>query len=371
MSTFDNYLLKKYLHTYCVLFISIFGLYIVIDCFTNIDAYQEGAEGFGDVLKSMGSYYIYQSLVFFDMIGSVLAVIAAMVVFAILYKNSEIHPLLAAGIPTYRLFAPVVVGVFLMTGLVIGNQEILIPRFSHQILQQRGVKDSKARPVEPTYDHTSRILVAGKELYIETQEMHAAAFVLPVPNVVDELTTLHADTATYHVRQADHPAGWLLKNVAPTFTDLHLAEQGGKYVRSTKNPNNLFVVTDVSLDQVFNRRSSYKWIPIPVLIERIRNPSSSQHTIGAQTSLLHTRLMQPLLNFFSVAIALPLIIRRESRSLVTNLAVCAVCLGIVFGVVQLFGWMGKTNILSAEFAAWGPIIIAGTLAAWLTGYVQS
>ncbi len=371
MTTFDRYLLKQYLFTFIALFTTIFGLFIVIDGFSNVDAYQEGAKGSLEVFQRMAIYYMYQSIIFVDLIGSIVAVISAIVVFAILYKNHEIHPLLAAGVPTYRLIAPILIGTLLITAGVIANQEILIPRYAHFLMQPRGAKQADNRKVEPSYDRKSRILITGKGMSVKRHLMHSPSFVLPAPGVVTELLTLNAKEAKFYPATKKHPAGWLLSNVATPYKEIKFSPGGKKYILPGKTERDLFVVSNVTFDQVFDRRSNSQRTSIPVLVHRIRHPSTSHSTVGAQTLLLHSRLLQPLKNIAIIFIALPLVIRRESRSLVTNLAICVGVMGLIFGIVQVFAWLGKTNIIATDLAAWAPIILSATFAAWLTSYVQT
>ena len=66
LTTFDRYLFKRYLYTFVVLFISLFGLFVVIDGFTNVDEFQMGKESSADMLRWVAVYYGYQAIQFFD-----------------------------------------------------------------------------------------------------------------------------------------------------------------------------------------------------------------------------------------------------------------------------------------------------------------
>ena len=57
VTTFDLHLLRRFLHTYVILFVTLFGLYVVIDGFTNVDGFQEGGAGTSQVLRRMATYY--------------------------------------------------------------------------------------------------------------------------------------------------------------------------------------------------------------------------------------------------------------------------------------------------------------------------
>eukprot|EP00913_Durusdinium_trenchii_P035338 g33068.t1 len=370
LTTFDRYLLKRYLHAFVILFISMYGLYVVIDGFTNVDGFQQGRDSANDVMTTMAYYYFYQAFQFFDMVASILSVVAVMVVFALLQRNSEFHPVLAAGIPTRRLLYPVMFGTMLVNGVVLANQEMAIPQVA-RFLQAPKSKKAVGYPVEPLYDRKSRIHIDGKSLHMTERVMNEAEFLLPVPELSVELTTLTATTAEYLEASERRPSGWILRNVKPGYEGIQLTETGRKYVRRTSNPNDVFVVSDVSFDQLNNRAKNFRFLSTPQLIRRIKNPSTGLTSIRGQTLFFHNRLVRPLLNVIAVIVIVPLILRRESRGLVTNLAVGAVVMGVLYGVSLLFGYLGQVNVMRPDLAAWSTVIFTGSFGVWIFGIAQT
>ena len=71
--------------------------------------------------------------------------------------------------------------------------------------------------------------------------------------------------------------------------------------------------------------------------------------------------------------ALPLVMRRESQSLILNMAVCAGVLGVFYAITQASLMMGGTpsSMIRADLAAWFPVIITGSASVWTAGYVQT
>jgi lipopolysaccharide export system permease protein len=370
VTIFEWYVLRRFLHVFGILFVTTFGLFVVIDCFTNVDAFQEQGGGAVGMLRSMGGYYLFQSSLFLELTGQMLAVIGVVVVFAMLAKHGEVHPILAAGVPAYRLVVPVLFGVLLVHGGLMVNQELVIPGIAHHLQQGRG-SDEKSLRVEPVYDHASHILISGRELFLEGGRMHDAEFVLPTPGVADELTTLKASEAAYYPPAKNRPAGWRLYGVTPPLADVRLSEAGRKLVRPLKAAGEAFVVSDVTADQLFNRSRNFTFVSTPELVKRIKKPAAAFVSVRAQEQHLHLRLTRPLLSLALVFVAVPLILRRESRGLVINMAVCTGVLGLAFGVGQLFQFLGSTSLAPVDLAAWGGIITAGTLGAWYSGVVQT
>lgn len=370
-TTFDRYLLKRYGSVFGILFVCIFGLFVVIDGFTNVDAFQETAHSPLDVLVRMADYYLYQSSALFDLIAPILAVISAMVVFALLVRHAEVHPLLAAGVPLYRLLVPVAGGAIAVNVAVFANQELIVPQISHRIQASRGERGDDGQNVDPVYDYDSHIRIDGRKLFLATRRLSQANFVLPVPEVVEELTTLKAREARYVEATPQRPAGWILRDVAPRYGGLRLTADGRARVLPLDDPADVFVASDVSFDQLHNRNRSQQFAATPELVRRIRNPAYGVASLRGTTLQVHSRLVAPLGNVLSVLVAVPLIVRRESRSLVLNLALCTGVLIAVYGMAQAFLYLGRVGFIPTDLAAWGPVIVAGTLGAWLSGFAQT
>jgi lipopolysaccharide export system permease protein len=371
LTTFDRYLLKRYLWVFGILFVCTYGLYVVIDGFTNVDEFQKTTHGTLGVFLAMAGYYCFQASAFFDVIAPILAVMSATVVFALLAKHAEIHPVLAAGVPLYRLMVPVVLGTIAVNAVAFANQELIVPRIAHHIQAARGESAEEGQSVDPVYDYDSRIRIDGRKLFLAERRIWQANFVLPVPEIVEELTTLKGLDATYFDAAPEHPAGWLLRGAKPRYRELNLTEEGRRRVFPVANPDDVFVATAVSFDQLHNRNSSQQFVSTPELVRRVRNPAYGVASLRGTTLQVHARLIAPLSNVLSVLIAVPLVVRRESRSLVLNLALCTGVLIAVYAVAQACLYLGRMNIIPTDLAAWAPAILAGALAAWLSSTAQT
>jgi lipopolysaccharide export system permease protein len=305
------------------------------------------------------------------MIGSILSILSVMVVFGLLYKHSEIHPILAAGVPVYRLVCPVMGGMLLVNALIIANQELVMPKIAHRLQASRKEDSADRERVEQVNDYATGIMIGGKWLHIQSRQLEEARFLLPVPQVVGTLTPLKAAQATYFDESDSRPAGWLLVNVLPRFPELKLTPAGQDWVRATDDPKNIFVVSDVSFDQLSTRSRSYRYVTTPELMRRIKNPAFSVVSIRGQMLNLHTRLLRPVADLICILLAVPLIVRKESRSLVTNMGICALMLGSMYALSQASYYLGSAHLIETDLAAWLPIVLCGTLSAWLSGLAQT
>ena len=61
MGIIDRYLLRQFLKTFLICFLSLMGLYVVIECSTNMEEFMRCGEKMGGVLKFIGPYYSYRT----------------------------------------------------------------------------------------------------------------------------------------------------------------------------------------------------------------------------------------------------------------------------------------------------------------------
>ena len=189
------------------------------------------------------------------------------------------------------------------------------------------------------------------------------------PDVAQQMTTVKAAEATYYPPHGQ-PAGWLLRNVETPFSQLTLTEEGAKLVRRMEKPSDLFVVSEVSFDLLHNRLESNSFVSTAELIRRLRSPAFGLSTVRLAQHL-HARIVRPLANLLAALLAIPLILRKESRGLITNMAISAAVLTAMLGLSEVVAYGGKTGYITPELSAWIPILVTGPLFVWFTGIMQT
>lgn len=375
MTTFDRYLIRRFLHVFVIGFISLFGLYVVMDGFTNVDNFQAlcgPGEGVGKLLLVMGRHYLYQSSYFFGLIGPVLVVISSMVVFGLLQKHSEIYPILSAGVPTFRLMFPLLGVAATVLLLVAVNQELVIPQIAHQLQKPQEFQLGGAHKPDKVIDAATNILMSARELSVADKSLKDAEFELPIPDISEEITTLKSEQAVRLEATGSRPAGWLLKNVHPAWKELQLSEGGKKVIYPiSQEPGMLFLVSEIELDQFHDQQTSHRMLSTNEVIDRLKIPAA---TVGAFSQLvitLHERLTSWVVTLLAVTITIPLIVRKEKLSLVGNLATCIGVLALVLALTEGSYYLGRAHIVSLDLAAWLPVIFCGGLSACLSTQVQT
>ena len=374
--TYDRYLLRNFLHTFGVCFIAMYGLFVVIDLFENLDEYLEinGGNGTFGLIKLVVTLYSYQSVIFMDQAGAALTIISVMTVLILLQRSGELHPLLAAGIPMYRILRPMLYAAIAVNGLIVFNKEVLVPLVAFRAHEIRHSNDLSQSEVESLTDHSTRISIDGDTVRVADRTIDKPVFVLPTPNLVNEITVLEAPTAKFYPAKGKQPAGWLLFTVTtPPLADItrNLTDRGRELVRPVPGTSHVFVVSAVTCDQLFKRSSSYTNLSTKDILDRIRCPAFGLVSVHRLVLYIHSRFMQPILNVIAVLITIPMMVRRESPGLATDSSLCCFVLAVLFGITQAFQSLGASYVITPDLAAWAPVVIGGTLSAWLSGVIRT
>jgi lipopolysaccharide export system permease protein len=210
MYILNRYLLLQFVQIFSICFVSLIGLYIVIDAFGHLDHFSSYAEQHGNLFKVMVEYYSYHSLAFFDKTSGILAMISAIFTVAWLGRNQELTAFMAAGISKFRVLKPVLVATVVISFVAAANREWVLPQVRDQI--NRDTKDlgkSADRKLEPRLDAQNRILIGGDRVMLDKQWIGNPSFVLPL-ELARYGRQLAAAVAVYKPADSGHPAGFLL-----------------------------------------------------------------------------------------------------------------------------------------------------------------
>lgn len=373
LTTFDRYLLKRYFHAFAVCFVAAIGVFFVFDAFTNADEFQKASPdgSVWPIMRRMAVYYGCQSSLLLSLVGHMLCVLATMIVLVTVQRTGELHPVLASGVPLYRVVLPLVAGALLVNAGMMVNQEWVLPRVAHVLQTPRGRRVEQGVDVRPSLDFATHVLISASRVYPGSSRLEEAEFVLPVPDVVTRLTTLKAKRAQYVLGGPGGRSGWLLAGLDPAPAELSLAAAGRDVVRAGRRPGTLFVVSGVTPDQLSEKAGNARFLSTPDLLKRIHNPSQATRVAHDQSLAIHARLTRPLLNIAAVFLVVPFLVRRESRGVVTNLAIAGgVMLGLL-GAAEACLYLASFQVLAPDVAAWLPVVASGMCATWYARHAET
>jgi lipopolysaccharide export system permease protein len=356
MKLIDRVLFVAYVKAYLLCLVSLLSLYVVIDLFTKLDDMTQHVRGLTAVLRYLGTYYGYQVIRIFDQLCEAIVLLAAMFTVAWVQRNNELLPLLSAGVPTRRVFRPVLVGAALTVGLGIVNQEVVIPRAANGLLAERGDPDgAKALSVQGAFE-PNFVHIEGGAATRRTLEVRPFFCTLP-ETMTGGLVHLSAKQAVYLPPHSDGPykGGWLLTDTVPATLDkapdvLEPLEPGQYFLR----------VQEVDFDALTRNKNWYMFASTPRLREMLNRPDGKRQP--AIAVLFHMRLTRPVLGVLLVILGLSLILRNPNRNVFVGVGLCLIMCALFFAAIFTGRQLGDTELVSPVLAAWVPVLLFGPLA---------
>jgi lipopolysaccharide export system permease protein len=364
MRIIDRYLLRQYLQTFLICYLSLMGLYVVFDAFTNLEEFLRCGEKSGGLLTLMGSFYAYQSIAFFDRTSGLLALISAMFTIAWIQRHNEMTALMAAGIHRVRVVKPVIAAAVVISVLATVNRELVIPRFTKQLSRQpQDLIGDVAQELQPRWDAQTNILIQGKATFAVNQRIEEPVFVLPrkLNHYAKQIT---AKDAYYRPPDAAHPGGYLVEGLQEPKnlgTRPSLVDDGKPVIITALDapdwlqPQQCFVVSNMTFDELTAGRTFVQFASTGQLISGLRNPSLNFE--ADMRVAIHSRMVQPLLDITLVFLGLPLVVTRNNRNIFVAVGLCLGVVTVFLMVVIALQYMGSIGLIPPAFAAWAPLML--------------
>ncbi|NOY43019.1 MAG: LptF/LptG family permease [Planctomycetes bacterium] len=369
MMILDRYLLRQYVQIFVICFVSMMGLYIVIDAFGHLDQFSSYAKENGNLLAIIGEYYAYRSLSFFDRAGGILAMIAAIFTATWLQRHEELTAMLAAGISKFRVIKPLIFATIAVSLLGVANREFIIPTVRDELARDTNdLGGTESRDLEPRFDGRTDILISGQKTIAKEQRILEPTFILP-SRLAQYDKQLVAENAYYQPATAEHPAGYLLDKVSTPKGIDNLASlqlDNEPIVITSRDapwlkPGQVFVVSQVSFQILASGSTWRHYASTGELITELSRPSSE---LGADVRVaVHARLTQPVMDATLLMLGLPLMFSRRNRNVFLSIGLCLLVV-VAFSIVTLACQsLGGLNLLRPTLAAWLPILIFLPIAA--------
>jgi lipopolysaccharide export LptBFGC system permease protein LptF len=202
----------SFFKAYVVCYVSLVGLYIVIDAFSNLDEFSKRAEGVVEIAQVMGRFYLIRQSLMFDQLSGVIGMMAAIFTVTWMQRNNEQLAILAAGVSTHRAILPVLVASVLVSGLTVANQEIIMPTFAEELAKSHDDDGQAAVHVTGRYD-PSNVYIHGLDADRASRTLIPFAATIP-KDIFGSIRYIKGRQATYV--PPDHPTaplkgGWLVR----------------------------------------------------------------------------------------------------------------------------------------------------------------
>ncbi|HUT61104.1 MAG TPA: LptF/LptG family permease [Phycisphaerae bacterium] len=137
MKILDRYILRNFLTSAVMWFIVFMAMRTVADLFINMDEFAKLDKPFGALVGHVVTYYSYQLLAYFTELGGVIIVASAAFTLAMMNHTNELTAMLASGVSLHRVVVPIIICSVLLSGLIVLDQELLIPRVADKLVRER------------------------------------------------------------------------------------------------------------------------------------------------------------------------------------------------------------------------------------------
>jgi lipopolysaccharide export system permease protein len=353
----DRHLIKNYVKAYAVCLVSMMGLFVVVDLFTNLDKFTQHNRALSELIGHIGLFYLNKLPQIFNHLCEAICLLAGMFTVAWMQRNNELLPLLSAGVSTRRVVRPVLLSACLVMGLCVINQEILLPLIDNYLLENAGDPDGKTElSVNGAFD-ANGVLFMGQRAVRKDKLVRDFYVTFPPRLGRDTLVNLSAKEARYVPEgQGPRSGGWMLSGATPETIEAGIAPE----ILDNFAPGRYFLKTDVDFEKVTRQRNWWLCLSTWALYRDLGKTDVSR--MAGLAVIFHTRLTRPFLGMILVILGLSVILRDQNRNVFLSAGLCLVLCALFFFACFFCKYLGEYEHLSPAFAAWLPVIVFGPLA---------
>jgi LPS export ABC transporter permease LptG/LPS export ABC transporter permease LptF len=357
----DAYVVREFLNIFSLVlagFVMLMLVFTFFELIGDILRNHIALSLIGDYLINLGPSMIYQ-------ITPLAVLIAVLVIFGVLNRNSEIIAMKATGVSLYRLVVPIVsIATLLALGLFLFDQ-FYLPQANRR--QEALHNVIKGRPPQ-TVLHPEENWIFGQPRAGEPGRIFYYQFFDPDRNQFANLSLFEFDPSTFALsrrifaaRAVWNPANgsWLFLNgwqrdftgadvtafnafQQTTFSEIH--EEPGYFKKESLQAQEM---NFGQLDRYIGDLGQ-----------------SGFDTVKLRVALWH-KLAYPCATVIMAVLAIPFALSMGRRGSLTGIAV-AIAVALAYWVVDgLFGAMGNVNYLPAPLAAWAADVLFGLVGGYL------
>jgi lipopolysaccharide export system permease protein len=358
MRKLDRYIAKNFLIGYAISFFVLIGMRIIIDLFVNLDEFKERSGDLGTigVFVNIASYYGLNSLIFFRDFAGMITVVAAAFSFGRMVRANELVAIMASGVSLKRTIGPVIFLAFLLTGVLVIDQELIIPPLADKLTRsQDDIPGQESYEVRFISDANGS-LIFSQRFDVQNSTLYNPTILLRRPNaqfgVWDVISRIDANEAVYN----NKTGRW----------DLH----GGQLTKTdpTKQPQSIeFYESDITAKQIpIRTQSEYMSLLSLQQLTTLAGQNTKIRDMAQLYSQRHFRITEPLINFLMLLVSLPLLVCRDPKSMksavLLSFTITSACFIITFACKMLATEQVVFDRVMPEFWAWLPVFIFAPVA---------
>jgi lipopolysaccharide export system permease protein len=430
LSILDRQRYWSFLKAYVICYVSLVGLYVVIDAFSNLDEFTKRADTSSELFRIMSRYYLIHQSQFFDQLCGVIGMMAAIFTVTWMQRNNEQLAMLAAGISTHRAIIPVLVSSVFVSLIAVANQEVVIPYLGEELARRHdddGLQrvnsvssrydarnvflhgksaDRATRTILPFYakgsyipsDHPTAPLKGGwliREATIspplddETLQNTSAILTriddttgFPPPLIIaaknDKLDVPEVAPAPEEPTSSSlltpHSEIAFLASVPPLplCVDMGIARAHVLLDRKLDFGRGTYFLRSSLTFQALTRKSSwYQFATTPELLQSLTDPSTEGTEALEVAIFVHLRFLRPVLSMALLFMSLPLVLGGYGRNMFINLGFALGNSALFYGMLIFTQYLGSFEIIPPAMTAWAPLMGFGAIATLRWGQIRT
>jgi LPS export ABC transporter permease LptG/LPS export ABC transporter permease LptF len=359
----DAYVVREFLS---IFFLVLVGFVMLMLVFTTFEL-------LGDILRfhislfTVGDYLVNLTPMMLYQITPLAVLIAVLVTFGVLNRNSEIVAMKATGISIYRLVVPVVsISAILAVSLFLFD-EFYLPQANQRQEALRNI--IKGKPAQ-TVLHPEQKWIFGEPRAGEAGRIFYYQYFDSYRNEFANLSVFEFDPASFALTRRIFAAraswdqdagrwhftdGWQRDFVGTSVVDGSYHEFQQTYFSEIhEEPSYFSKKEEQSQEMNFSQLDHY--------ISDLRQ--SGFDTMRLRVALWH-KLAYPFIAVVMAALAIPFALSMGRRGSLTGIAWAIGVALLYFVVDSLFGALGNVNYLPAALAAWSSDILFGLIGGYL------
>jgi len=375
VKTLDRYIIRSFLLNYTISLVVMIALAVVIEAFLRLDEFMEASRSLNStfgVVTLMFQYYTVRLPIIFHVMCPAVLLVGAMFTIGQLNRYNELLAMRAAGISVYRTIAPIFVMTVLITGVLIVDQEVVIPSMLKPIREAEEMISGTQKDVYKRVDQHDRhgtLFQIGEYHVFERKMTEGVLIISYFPNSTDRQLMIKAKEGVWK-RCPDGKERWVLSTgqIFAYDTDGHeiypkqldfepeFGKEGYTVMRDDDKPEKFsqlhtsLTYQDVRPTDAFDIMA---WQSTSDILENLKtSPESANLSVA-----FHRRLAFPLANIVLLMLGLPFVLSGEGRSTFVGLGICIVICAAFYGINILCTELGNRAALSPPAAAWLPIVL--------------
>lgn len=361
MKILDRYVAKNFLVGYFIAFCVLVGLRIIIDLFVNLDEFTEHADlETVDVVKNIFTFYLLNTTLYFRDFAGMITVVAAAFSFGKMVRYNELVAVMASGVSLKRVIFPIVFLAVLLTGLLIIDQELIIPPLADKLVRSHNdIPGQESYRVRFISDGNGS-LINSLRFDVETSTLYEPTILLrrPIKSGVWEVTgRIDADKAI----DKDNSGRWVFYTESAKTGQWH--SNGWFFEKGSRQGLQpvTFYDSDITAKKIpVMCESEHKTL---LSLRQLMNLEAQKIQIKDMVQLSsqkHFHITDPLINLVMLMISLPILVCRNPKSVKSAVMVSFTLTGACFiftFVCKILATEAIFNRVMPELWAWLPVFV--------------